>query len=161
MLCEPLDEEDTPLARVILSPELSAFIAERIAHYAAEATERYHNLKAPQVAEFGALPLIRHWFETIGLRPDGEIVKWNTDGPETYEGTCPVEDRYDWLSALVAGARRYPELQELLPQRWPGAVDCRCVGIPLFAPGKVLCPECCGLGWVQAKKVDRNSGAGG
>jgi hypothetical protein len=135
--------------KVAVDPSLSAFIAARIAGYASEATEPFHRAESPSVTEHGALPLIRHWFETYGIRADGEIVRWSTaDCPEPYLGTKPVEDRYDWLSALVEGSRRYPELNVLVPNRGPDAVDCVCVGRPHFAPGKAICPECSGLGWV-------------
>jgi hypothetical protein len=50
-------------------------------------------------------------------------VRWHTDGPAPYPGVWPVEGRYDWLSALVEGARRYPELGVLLPAR-PASADC-------------------------------------
>jgi hypothetical protein len=134
--------------KVAVDSNLSAFIAARITGYASEATEPFHRAESSSVTEHGALPLIRHWYETYGIRPDGEIVRWSTDGPEPYSGTKAVEDRYDWLSALVEGSRRYPELKVLLPIRGPEAFDCLCVGRPLFSPGNVICPECCGLGWV-------------
>ena len=60
-----------------------------------------------------------------------------------------MEDRYVWLTSLVDVAKRYPELQPLLPVRPPGARDCRHLANPLFEQGKVFCPECCGLGWVE------------
>lgn len=134
--------------RVAVPPELSAFIAARIANYAAEATEPFHRWEAPAVARFAALPLIRHWYETFGLRADGEVVRWHTDGDDPYPGVRPVEERYDWVSALVEGARQWPELGVLLPARSVIAVACRCVDHSAFAAGKVICPECCGLGWV-------------
>jgi len=136
------------MASVPISAELSAFVADRIARYSGEATEPYHLWEAPLVIKFAALPLIRHWFETIGLRADGEFVRWSTDDLQHgYAGVRSVEDRCDWLSALVEGTRRYPELTELLPVRGHGTVNCQCVGKPQFAPGKFICPECCGLGW--------------
>jgi hypothetical protein len=144
-----------------VSPELSAFIAVRIANYEAEATEPYHRWEAPAVAEFVALPLIRHWFETFGLRADGEIVRWHTDGDDPYPGVRPVEERYDWLSALAAAALQYPELRAVLPHRPLGARDCVCVGHPLFAPGKVLCPVCCGLRWVVTAELEPSASADG
>jgi hypothetical protein len=134
--------------KVAVDSNLSAFIAARIAGYACEAMEPFHRAESSSVTEHRALPLIRHWFETYGIRADGEIVRWSTDGPEPYSGTKSVEERYDWLSALVEGSWKYPELKVLLPIRGPEAVDCQCVGQPHFAPGKVICPECCGLGWV-------------
>jgi hypothetical protein len=143
--------------RVAVSPTLSNFVTARIANYGAEATNPYHGWDAPSVAEFAALPLIRHWYETIGLRADGEIVRWSTiDNPDPYPGVKPVEDRYDWLSALVEGAGIYPKLRELLPIRGPAAVECRCARYPPFVAGKFICPECCGLGWVEA--VDTSLG---
>jgi hypothetical protein len=136
--------------RVTMSPSLSAFVAARIASYLAEATEYYQQREAPEVSEFAALPLIRHWSETIGLRADGEIVRWsNDDNFEPDPGVKPVEARYDWLAALVHGARRYPELCELLPRPGPIAVPCQCTKHPEIY-GKFICPECCDLGWVQA-----------
>jgi hypothetical protein len=140
--------------RVAVPLELSVFIAARIANYLAEATEPYHRWEAPEVAQFAALPLIRHWAETFGLRADGEVVRWYTDLDEPYPGVRPVDERYDWLSALVEGARRWPELRAILPSRPAAAVGCRCVGHPAFDPGKLLCPECCGLRWVVAPDAE-------
>ncbi len=136
--------------RVAMPPELSAFVVARIANYAAEATEPYHRWEAPAVSAFAALPLIRHWNETFGLRADGEVVRWHTDLDEPYPGVRSVDERYDWLSALVEGARRWPELAALLPARPASSVACWCLGHQVFAPGKALCPKCCGLRWVVA-----------
>jgi hypothetical protein len=140
--------------RVAVTPKLSAFIAARIANYAAEATEPYHRWEATAVAEFAALPLVRHWSETFGLRANGEVVRWHTDLDDPYPGVRPVEERYDWLSALVEGSRRFPELEALLPVRPLGARNCVCVGHAGFAPGKALCPGCCGLRWVVVPDTD-------
>lgn len=137
--------------QLAVPPDLSRWISERIAKYATEAVEPYQQWEVPAVRKFAALPLIRHWFETIGLRANGEVVKWSTDDRPRFPGVQPVEDRYEWLSAVVDAARTHPELQVLLPIRPSTASACRCVGIPLFVPGKVLCPECCGLQWVETK----------
>jgi ribosomal protein S18 acetylase RimI-like enzyme len=72
----------------------------------------------------------------------------------------PLEeaDRRGAISALILGARnlRSPELLSFLPPRTANAVDCvRCGGGGWWAlPGnttpagaKMLCPDCCGLGW--------------
>jgi hypothetical protein len=131
--------------RVAMPQELSAWIAARIASYPSEVSEL--PWEAPHLARFEALPLYHGWWETIGVRSDGVIVSWSTEGE--YTGVRPVEDRYLWLSALVFGTRRYPELRPLLPPRPAGAVDCRHLGLPVFDEGKVFCPDCCGLGWVD------------
>src|SRR5262245_8712567 len=125
--------------RVAVSPEVSEFIAARIAGYPAE-------WESPFVAEFAALPLYFGWGGTIGIRPDGEVICWSTEGD--YVGARPVEDRMWLMSALVAGARRYRELAALLPERPPAAIECRCRDHPLLASGQVTCGECGGVGWV-------------
>jgi hypothetical protein len=131
---------------------LSGWIAARIAGFPTEAPEQLR-WQAPYVAKAVALPLYLGWTETIGIRADGEIVCWSTEGE--YPGVRPVEDRYFWLSSLVSGSRRYPELRVLLPKRPVKAVDCRHLAHPLFAEGKVSCPECCGLGWVDATGTEQ------
>src|SRR5438094_239226 len=122
--------------------QISAFIAARIAGYAAEAADQLR-WQSPFVAEFAALPLYLGWTETIGIRCNGELVRWSTESD--YPGVRPVEDRIWVVSALVAGVQRHPELRPLLPARAPGAVDCPCQGHPLLASGKVLCNQCGGI----------------
>ena len=95
-----------------------------------------------RVDEFNALPLYVGWTQTIGIRADGEVVCWSTEGD--YAGTRPEEDRSWLLTALVAGADRYPELRPLLPVRGPDAIDCPCRAIPLCVSGKVGCASAAG-----------------
>jgi len=141
--------------RLSVSAELSAFIAARIASYAAEATQPYQQSEAPAVAEFGALPLVRHWFETIGLRPDGEVVRWATDdNNDPYPGAQPVEDRAFALHALLEGALTWPQLKVLIPMRPPGAVDCKCRTIPFFVEKRVVCTACGNVGWIPPADDD-------
>ena len=131
-----------------MPPELSAFIAARVAGFSADAPERMR-WAVPYVSEFAALPLYQGWTETIGIRPDGEVVRWSTEGD--FAGVRPVEDRMWLLSALVVGAQRYPELAALLPERTPDAIDCQCLNHPLVASGQVLCGECGGVGWLPLR----------
>lgn len=140
------------MARVIVNSELSAYIADRIAGYPAESPAPLRWLTR-YVAEFKALPIYVDFVEATGIRACGEFVCWSTEGE--YPGVKPVADRYYWLSALVNGCRNYPELRALLPNRPASAVDCRCVGHPLFADGNIVCGECCGLGWVDASDPDK------
>ena len=91
-------------------------------------------------------PLYLGWMETIGIRADGEMVSWSTEGD--YSGLRPVEDRTWLLSALVCGVERYPELRALLPERPKEAVDCPCRKHPLLVSGKIRCGECGGIGWL-------------
>jgi hypothetical protein len=104
-------------------------------------------------ARLRALPIGGSMWADYYLRPNGEVVVVgeDLDHPE-------VDSVYsDWrrvLPVLVWGAQRYPELRQLLPVRSPGAIDCRCRLIPLFAEGKVLCPECGGLGWLACADTE-------
>jgi len=133
------------VARITVSPEVSAFIAARIAGYPSEAPERLR-WESPFVAKFAALPLYLGWTETIGIRTNGEVVRWSTE--VEYPDARPVEEAMWVLSALVVGAERYPKLRTLLPARPPDAVDCPCRNHPLLASGKVLCGHCGGVGWL-------------
>ncbi len=135
------------VTKVSVPAEIAARIASRIAAFPVEAPETIRWL-APYVAEFAALPMFLGWIETIGIRPDGELVRWSTEGD--YPGTLPVDDRSGVLTALVSGADRYPELRPLLPVRGPDAIDCPCRAIPLIVSGKVGCAECGGIGWLPA-----------
>lgn len=121
-------------------------IASRIASFASDADETRLWL-APYVAEFKVLPLYVGWFETIGIRANGEIVSWSTEQESV--GVRAVEDQMLALISLVAGSKRYPELRQLLPQRTSDAIDCRCRDVPFLASGKAFCGTCGGLGWVE------------
>src|SRR6266498_5589371 len=127
------------MAQIPLTGEIASFIAARIADFPTEAGEQCRR-DSQYVAEFSALPLYFGWIETIGIRPDGQLIRWSTEGD--YLGSQPVDDRIWTMSALVEGARKYPELAVLLPIRGPEAVDCRCRMIPLFRENKLICSEC-------------------
>jgi len=132
-----------------MSPGMSEWVSERIAAFPREASEASAWL-APAVEEYDALPLHEGWWDVIGIRADGEIVSWSTDDEYSgYSGVRPVEDRHQWLSSLVEGSRYYEPLKSLLPPRPAHAVDCHHLDHPLIAEGKVWCPKCCGLGWVD------------
>jgi hypothetical protein len=132
------------MTRVSVSGEISARIAARITAYPSHAPQKWRWL-TPYGAQHGALPLYVGWTEAIGIRSDGELVSWSTEGD--FAGTRPVNDPW-LLTALVAGANIYAELRPLLPIRGPDAVDCHCRAIPMCVSGIVGCAECAGLGWL-------------
>ena len=137
------------MAHVTMPPELSAWVTERISMFPREAPEQLRWL-APSVIEYAALPLYVGWWDTTGIRPDSEIVSWSTeDELSGYSGIRPVEDRYLWLSALVDGSRRYRTAEGPAPHASGWRRRLRPPAHPVFAEGKVFCPECCGLGWVE------------
>ncbi len=87
------------------------------------------------------------------LSPDGDMYL------ETYDPIDeqpPVIDRSRraQITVMVLGARTTPGLGQLLPERPLGAPDCgKCMGIGRLLPDTfhVLCPDCCGLGWVESQ----------
>ena len=99
-----------------------------------------------------ALPLGWSMWAGYFLRANGEVVVVGEDENLPDVDTIHV-GRGDLLRALVWGSERYPELRSLLPVREPGATDCACRAIPAFAEGKVLCPDCGGLGWLSASDI--------
>jgi hypothetical protein len=127
------------MSQVEITFEVSAIIQDRIAALPRQAFV---------VPESGALPLYVDTWGAIGIRPDGTLVEWSRDGGG--RDVRPVEDRLWVMIALAAAARQYPELQELLPSRGPGAVDCECRRIPQSVSGLVYCDRCGRTGWLSA-----------
>lgn len=99
-----------------------------------------------------ALPIGWSLWAVYFLRAKGEVVVVgaNLHLPEV---DTTLAEPGDVLRVLVWGSERYQELKQLLPVRGPGAVDCRCRAIPLFAEGKVICSECSDLGWLPNADV--------
>ena len=99
-------------------------------------------------ARLAALPIGGSMWADYYVRPNGEVVVVGADLDYPDVDTIHT-DRSNVLRVLVWGAKRYPELLELLPVRGLGAVDCpTCRSIPIFDEGKVLCPTCDGLHWM-------------
>ena len=93
-------------------------------------------------ARFNALPLYEDIGGVLALCSDGTMMQVAPDA----DTAQPVTDER-WITvALVAGAERYPDLRELLPQRPPNAQPCAvCRGT-----GRVhgaWCGACSALGW--------------
>lgn len=126
----------TPQAKTVVASLIERLPPERLD------PSRTHSIRLQ------ALPIGGSLWADYYLRANGEVVVVGEDfdHPE-------IDSIYtDWkkvLSVLVWGSLQYPELRSLLPERDSNAVDCRCRHITLFAEGKVLCPECCGIGWVS------------
>jgi hypothetical protein len=99
---------------------------------------------------YGALPL----FGTIGevwlLRADGSFWRADSDGGLELE---PLQESLHAI-AVVAGAKRYPWLADLLPRRPAGAIDCsHCGGVGRLGPDNALfCHTCGALGWVSPSR---------
>jgi hypothetical protein len=127
------------MSQVEITFEVSRIILDRIAALPRQAFA---------VPEAGALPLYVDIWGAIGIRPDGTLVEWSRDGAG--RDVRPLEDRLWVMIALAAAARQYPELQELLPNRGCGAVDCECRRIPRSISGLICCDRCGRTGWLSA-----------
>ena len=132
---------------VAVTPEVSAFIRERVQRFEQEAPEGVRKLNASGVREHEALPLCFGWTQTLAIRADGVLVRWTV---EEWPGAQEFDAR-TWVNvALVQGAARYPELASLIPTRPPGAETCpRCRGQGVIpgAPKGAIC-ACGGTGWL-------------
>ena len=136
-----------PLDQLTLSADLSAFVAERIARYESERPESQDWL-APYVKKLNILPLWSDWLETVGIQPDGSLRKFSADGDQTeYEGLRHVDRQAILIHSLLEGSRRYPQLQQVIPQRPPEAVVCPQCNGKGFAHQGVIC-SCGNIGWV-------------
>ena len=134
------------MPRVAVSSNERAYIKERIDRFADEAPEDLQ-WQLVHVRAHGALPLHIGWTETVGICPDGTLVRWSTEGD--WAGARELEDA-PWVTiALVEGAARYPLLRRLVPQRPDDARTCEaCGGAGRLALHPTVICECGGVGWI-------------
>ena len=138
------------MTRLAVTPELSAYIRERIDRFGSEAPPAEARFQGPYIKAHDALPLYSSWLATSGLRPDGELVWWAIE-----PGPVEDADHPTWVNvSLVQGARRYPPLKVLIPPRPTDAYDCDGCGgagtIPnLPEPLKDVICRCGGIGWLS------------
>jgi hypothetical protein len=141
------------MPKVDVSVEDREFIAKSIARFQTDGPAELH-WQRDYVREHQALPLYVGWTETIGLRADGEMIRWSTESE--WPGVRELDDR-TWVNmALVQGATRYPELQGLIPKMPPDARICEnCDGTGrikgISADFKNLVCSCGGIGWMDAE----------
>jgi hypothetical protein len=137
------------MARIPLTKENADYIATRIKAFAQEADPPWH-WELPAVAQFQALPLYRGWFETIGIRVDGTLIRWSNE--DEYEGWREVDEERLARMSLADGARRDPALAFLIPPRPAGARTCEHCGgsgyLPMPDHPGIFC-VCGGFGWVE------------
>lgn len=137
------------------SPQAEEVVSCLIARLPAEQLDPTHT----HAARLKALPIGGSMWADYYLRPNGEVVIVGEDFDHPDVDTV-YTSRLRVLSVLVWGAERYPELRELLPQRGPGATDCRCRQHPeFFGPGKVICQACGGVGWLPASSAENVAAA--
>jgi hypothetical protein len=136
------------MPRVSVTAEEGAFIRERIERFSVEGPESLQ-WQLPYIRAHSALPLYVGWTETAGIKPDGALIKWSTEGE--WPGIRELQEK-TWVNlALVQGAARYPELKRLVPVRPEGAHTCdRCKGAGRFPSAPEFICECGGVGWIAA-----------
>jgi hypothetical protein len=100
-------------------------------------------------ARLMALPIGVSLWADYYLRPNGELVIVGEDIDQPDEESV-YSDQQSVFPVLAWASEQYPELKALLPVRGSTAIDCPiCQSVPLFATGKVRCPRCAGLHWVD------------
>jgi hypothetical protein len=99
-----------------------------------------------------ALPIPWAWVGCFGIRANGNVVYVDDDGVQ-----MPLEatgdDRMNAVATLVYAAERNPDLVCILPEKPVTANSCStCNGTGRVLVPSLLCGDCMGLGWIDAKK---------
>ena len=139
----------------------SEWIINATKEYIAERAETH-----PEIATFvdtlDALPLYADWGGGVAMRPDGELIGFLWDEPQSIKVETDPHLRF---LALVTGSEHYPELASLSPERTSNDRDCPlCNGSGDVAGLKehgidtrfVRC-YCGGAGWLPADVPDPRS----
>ena len=140
------------------SPVSSEWIVNATRAYISENAKTH-----PEIAAFvetlAALPLYVDWNGGVALRPDGELIGFLWDEPQSIKVETDAHLRF---LALVTGSERYSELVCLSPQRTSSDRDCASCGgtgrlLDLEAQGvdttHIRC-YCGGAGWLPANVPD-------
>lgn len=107
-------------------------------------------------AELNVLPLSINFSTCYAINPDGEIAVLDFNGENIY--TFLEFERDPCIRSLVLcqGAKRFPDLSELMPVRPNDAIDCKnCEGTGIepinkklgYDTERIVC-YCGGLGWL-------------
>ena len=110
-------------------------------------------------AELNVLPMSLNFSACYGVRPDGEVVMIDFDEDAPYKLHLETDPRICRL-VLCQGAKKFPELNELVPIRPSDAEDClSCGGTGIepmniklgFDEERIVC-WCGGLGWLPKEE---------
>jgi hypothetical protein len=93
------------------------------------------------------LPLYVGWIAVLGIRPDESFVRLDLGG--NGDEAMTLSNPYWQRMSLCQGAKKYPELCILIPERPASAQTCDGCGGRGQLPGapQLIC-ECGGIGWV-------------
>jgi hypothetical protein len=125
---------------------MSRAIEIRIAEFLAGDDSRLDWVK-PAVRQHGFLPLYIGWVAALGVRSDGSFVR--LDHEDDRASVKPLRDAHLQRMAICQGAKKYPELHALLPERPASAQTCSvCGGSGQISGAPQLICECGGIGWI-------------
>jgi hypothetical protein len=125
---------------------LAGQIQARIVAFLASDAPRLESL-TQAVREHEFLPLYLGWIAALGIRPDGSFVYFEYE--PVPKPVRPLEESFWQRMAILQGAKEYPELRALLPERPAIATTCSsCHGAGELAGLPQLICGCGGLGWV-------------
>jgi hypothetical protein len=121
-------------------------IEKRIAEFLSADDPEFEWTK-PAVRAHRFLPLYIGWLAVLGIRPDGSFVRWNHEDDRS--GVTPESHADLQRMAICYGARKYPELRALLPERPAAALTCSaCGGTGEVGGNPRLVCQCGGTGWI-------------
>lgn len=127
------------------SSQPSSQVAEAIRALSRDAAQHDRDEVRAAARLTGGVPV--HWDlgGVLAVTPDGGVAYYD---PET--GEVCVEREAGWRTlARVKAARKYPELQTLLPERPGTAVTCSQCGGSGTVFGHIDCGACFGAGWIE------------
>ena len=140
----------------------SEWIVKAIRDYIAEAKDADYEMAsevATAVETIVALPLWCDWNGGVAIRPDGELIGFLWDQPQSAKVETDPHLRF---LACVAGAEKYAELTTLLPRRTVNDRDCPSCNGSGIIPGlkehgidlnNIRC-YCGGSGWLPSNVPD-------
>jgi len=125
---------------------ISTAIEKRIEEFLAKNNPRFDWLKRA-VSKYRFLPLYVGWVAIAGIRPDTSFVRWDHENdPDTIK---PLPEPFWQRMAACQGAKLYPELRSLIPQRPSSAQTCNaCSGSGQLTKAPKLICQCGGVGWI-------------
>lgn len=129
-----------------MTGETRSAVEKRIEEFLASDDPAFRWLREA-VREHRFLPLYAGWLSALGLGPDGSFVRWDQeDDPRRVK---KLSNAYLQRLAICQGARKYPELAVLIPQRPASAETCTACGGAGELRGlpQMIC-HCGGIGWI-------------
>jgi hypothetical protein len=114
--------------------------------------KNYEKCKLEMALKFNALPTYCDWAGYFGIKPDLSFIYYSDDNDEAHE----VNEKGWHIISLIKGAKLYPELKDLLPNKSEDSLLCKyCNGTGRYIFNGIensefnICGKCFGLGWTS------------